>query len=604
MPPEQHNNERRSGLYGTSMVGLFRTAQGILVSMVLCLMSLPGEVGATDYRVSTPAQITAAMTSARPGDTLTMTKGVWSNALIEFKGLGTSTAPYLLRAESYGGVILSGSSSLRISGRNLIVDGLLFRNGSSPSGDVIEFRGTGGESDSCRLTNSAIVNFSPLDSTKDNKWVSLYGTRNRVDHCYFEGKKNSGATMVVWLSARPNYHQIDHNHFAYRPELYGWNGGETIRVGTSDWSMYDSFTIVEYNLFEECNGEIETISNKSCGNMYRYNTFLSCQGTLTLRHGNRCTVEGNFFIANHVPNSGGIRIIGEDHKVFNNYICGTSGSSLKSALTIMNGVPNSLLNRYFQVKRAIVAFNTFVDNLYPINIGGGRDSELSLPPLDCVIANNVVSSTRSSLVTLTDMPINMTWQGNIFFGASLGMSQPQGITMVNPQMAVSTDGLWRPAASSPVLNTSTGSFPYVTVDMDGQQRDGQPDAGADEIAAMAGTRRPLTRKDVGPPPQLLTSVQVPESQQATAPSDVRLYANYPNPFNPTTAISYQLSAVSGVKVRVFDLLGREVATLVDGELKPGTYRTTFDASALTTGTYFLELRSNGHRAVQKMVYAK
>ena len=574
--------------------------------LVLALIALPVGLFATDYRVSTPAQISTALTSARPGDTLTMTNGVWSNAAIVFKGFGTSTAPYLLRAESYGGVVLTGSSNLRITGRHLIVDGLLFKNGSSPSGDVIEFRGTNGESDSCRLTNCAIINFSPSDSTKDNKWVSLYGTRNRVDHCYFEGKTNSGATLVVWRpSDRPNYHQIDHNHFGFRPVLYGWNGGETIRVGTSDSSLSDSFTIVEYNLFEECNGEIETISNKSCGNVYRYNTFVSCQGTLTLRHGNRCTVEGNFFIANHVPNSGGIRIIGEDHKVFNNYVCGTSGSSLKSALTLMNGVPNSPLNRYFQVKRAIVAFNTFVDNVYSMNLGGGRNSELSLPPLDCVIANNVVFGSRSPLITVNDTPINMTWQGNIFFGALLGIApQPQGIAMVSPQFAMSAEGLWRPGASSPVVNTGAGLFPYVTTDMDGQQRDGQPDVGADEISTTPGEQRPLTRQDVGPPPQLLTSTRAREDDEIDVVSDFRLFSNYPNPFNPTTAISYQLSAISFVKLRVFDVLGREVATLVDGLRQPGTYQTTFDASLLNAGTYFLELRSNGHRAVQKMVYAK
>ena len=587
----------------TGRSGIVRHAHHIL-SMIVVLILFPVVLGATDYRVSTASQISTVMTTARPGDTLTMTNGVWSNAAVVFKGFGTSTAPYLLRAESYGGVIISGSSNLRISGRNLIVDGLLFKNGSSPSGDVIEFRGTNGESDSCRLTNCAIINFSPADSTKDNKWVSLFGTRNRVDHCYFEGKKNSGATMVVWLSARPNYHQIDHNHFGRRPELYGWNGGETIRVGTSDWSLYDSFTIVEYNLFEECNGEIETISSKSCGNIYRYNTFLSCQGTLTLRHGNRCTVEGNFFIANHVPNSGGIRIIGEDHKVFNNYICGTSGSSLKSALTIMNGVPDSPLNRYFQVKRAIVVFNTLVENLYPLNIGGGKDSELSLPPVDCVVANNVVSGSKSPLITLTDTPINMTWQGNIFYGATLGMAQPQGVTISNPLMAVSTDGLWRPTALSPVVNTGTGSFSYVVTDMDGQPRDGQPDVGADEASTAPGTRRPLTRLDVGPPQQLLTGI-VKENRSAVGPVPaLRLFPNYPNPFNPTTAISYQLLANSFVMLRVYDALGREVATLVDGELGPGTHQAMFDASALTTGTYFVELRSNGYRAVQKMVYAK
>jgi poly(beta-D-mannuronate) lyase len=576
------------------------------VVAALCLhITLPGLLGAADYRVSTAAQISAALKNVRPGDTLTMTNGIWKDALIVFQANGTKSAPILLRGESYGGVVVSGSSSLRICGRNLIVDGLLFRDGSSPSGDVIEFRGLAGESDSCRLTNSAIINYNPADSTKDNKWVSLYGTYNRVDHCYLRGKTNSGTTLVVWLSNRPNYHQIDHNYFAYRPVLYGWNGGETIRVGTSDWSMYDSFTIVEYNLFEECNGEIEIISSKSCGNVYRYNTFVSCQGTLTLRHGNRCTVEGNFFFGNHAPNSGGIRIIGEDHKAFNNYVSSTDGSSMKSALTIMNGVPNSPLNRYFQVKRAMVVFNTFVDNAHTFNLGAGKDSERSLPPLDCVIANNLVQGTSAPLITLTDVPANMTWQGNIFYGASLGMTQSQGITIVNPQMLLSTDGLWRPAASSPAVDASVGSFPSVLTDMDGQARTGRFDVGADEASTGTVVLRPLTRKDVGPPSQMITSA-AKEGHEASVPEqDFWLGTNYPNPFNPRTMINFMIPRDGKVRLRVMNVVGQEVACLLDDRVQgKEKYMVSFNASPLSSGVYILQLQFEKNQLVQKMVYAK
>ena len=576
-----------------------------LVAALCFCIALPDLLNATEYRVSTPAQIAAALMGVRPGDTLTMTNGTWKNALIVFQALGTKAAPILLHGETYGGVILTGSSNLRICGRNLIVDGLLFRDGSSPSGDVVEFRGPAGESDSCRLTNSAIINYSPADSTKDNKWVSLYGTYNRVDHCYLRGKTNSGTTLVVWLSNRPNYHQIDHNYFAYRPLLYGWNGGETIRVGTSDWSMYDSFTIVEYNLFEECNGEIEIISSKSCGNIYRYNTFVSCQGTLTLRHGNRCTVEGNFFFGNRAPNSGGIRIIGEDHKIFNNYVSGTDGSSLKSALTIMNGVPNSPLDRYFQVKRAAVVFNTFVDNSHTFNLGGGKDSELSLPPLDCVIANNIVQGTSAPLITLTDVPINMTWQGNIFSGASLGISQPQGITIVNPLMTVSADGLWRPSAASPAVNAATGSFPYVSVDMDGQARTGQFDIGADEVSAAPVVLRPLTRKDVGPPSQMLSSAAEGGYEISVPEQNFWLHSNYPNPFNPRTTIDFMIPRDGRVRMRVVNLVGQVVACLLDDRVRGGeNHIVSFNASPLSSGVYVLQLQFEGKQLVQKMVYAK
>jgi poly(beta-D-mannuronate) lyase len=98
---------------------------------------------ATEYYVTTPGEITSVMYVAQPGDTLTMANGVWTDALIVFEGNGTEEQPILLRSETPGDVILSGSSNLRIAGDYLIVDGLYFKNGYSSSGGVIEFRKIG-----------------------------------------------------------------------------------------------------------------------------------------------------------------------------------------------------------------------------------------------------------------------------------------------------------------------------------------------------------------------------------------------------------------------------------------------------------------------------
>jgi poly(beta-D-mannuronate) lyase len=117
-----------------------------------------------------------------------------------------------------------------------------------------------------------------------------------MDHCYLAGKTNDSPTLQIEVGSSPNRHLIDHNHFGPRPPL-GRNGGETIRVGYSHQSMSNSCTTVEHNLFDRCDGELEIISNKSCENVYRFNTFLDCAGMFTLRHGNRCLVEGNFFHA-------------------------------------------------------------------------------------------------------------------------------------------------------------------------------------------------------------------------------------------------------------------------------------------------------------------
>lgn len=453
-------------------------------------------LNAMEFLVSSASEISAAMASAQPGDTLTMKTGVWTDQRIVFAGNGTAEKLILLRAEKPGRVVLTGTSTLRIGGMHLIVDGLYFKNGYSASGAIIEFR-SAVESQNCRLTNTAIENYNPPNKDTDYKWVSLYGSHNRIDHCYLAGKKHSGTTLVVWLTDHPNYHLIDDNYFGERSEL-GYNGGETIRVGTSEWSMYDSYTIVEYNYFEHCDGETEIISSKSCENVYRYNTFYECQGTLTLRHGNRCTVAGNFFLGNGRSGTGGIRIIGENHKVYNNYLQDLTGTELRSPISIMNGVQNSPLNRYFQVIGAQVLFNTIVNCQRPVWIGAGADAELTLPPKDCVIANNCVSSSSTSpLVTIEAQPVNLTWLGNVMNG-TLGIPAVEGITLADPLFYFAEDSLWRPAENSPVTDSAKGDYSWILDDFDGQSRSGLKDVGADERSDEQVNRRPLKPSDVGP----------------------------------------------------------------------------------------------------------
>lgn len=451
----------------------------------------------SEYFVESAAQITAALSGIQPGDTLTMLDGEWRDQRIVFSGTGTEQNPILLRAQTPGSVILTGLSNLRISGSYLVVDGLFFTDGYSPSGAVIEFRG-GAHAVNSRVTNTAIVNYNPPSNGTDYKWISLYGQNNRVDHCYLYGKNNSGTTLVVWLNGQPNYHQIDYNYFAFRPDL-GENGGETIRIGTSTYSMTDSYTLVENNYFEHCNGEIEIISNKSGHNTFRYNTFFESEGALTLRHGNYATVTGNFFLGNNKARTGGVRVIGENHTIYNNYFQDLQGDGFRSALTIMNGVPDSPLNRYFQVINAHVLFNTFVNCRSNIVLGAGSDSERTLVPLDCNIDNNVILADPSRfIIDDEDEPINLNWSGNIFYGSGLGITQPQGISIIDPMLAEAEDGLWRPQNDSPLLGAAVGEFAFVTTDMDGHSRADSFDIGADQRSADPVLIRPLTGEDVGP----------------------------------------------------------------------------------------------------------
>lgn len=96
---------------------------------------------------------------------------------------------------------------------------------------------------------------------------------------------------------------------------------------------------------------------------------------------------------------------------------------------------------------------------------------------------------------------------------------------------------------------------------------------------------------------LVTAVREP----LNLPAEFQLQQNYPNPFNPSTAISYQLSAVSDVALKVYDVLGREVATLVNEKQYAGTHLVHFEDSSLASGGYFYRLTVNGYKATKKMV---
>ena len=90
----------------------------------------------------------------------------------------------------------------------------------------------------------------------------------------------------------------------------------------------------------------------------------------------------------------------------------------------------------------------------------------------------------------------------------------------------------------------------------------------------------------------------------TSPDAFVLEQNYPNPFNPTTVINYHLPVSGNVSLKVFDLLGREVTTLVDEHQPAGRYEVKFNGSALPSGIYFYELTAENYTAVKKLMLLK
>jgi hypothetical protein len=100
---------------------------------------------------------------------------------------------------------------------------------------------------------------------------------------------------------------------------------------------------------------------------------------------------------------------------------------------------------------------------------------------------------------------------------------------------------------------------------------------------------------------VLTSI---ERYDNPIPVSYKLEQNYPNPFNPSTILRFSVPQKSMVSLKIYDITGREVRTLVNEELAAGTFNVSFDASKLTSGVYFYTLRSNDFVSTKKMMLIK
>lgn len=449
-----------------------------------------------NYIVSNITEYNSKVKSLMAGDTLTLAKGVWKDSKLVFFGEGTADKPILLTVEEYGKTTIEGLSNLQIYGNYLIVDGLMFTNGHSATEQLIEFRkGSSLTANNSVLKNCVIDNYNRPSSTDKDAWVNLWGRNNRVENCYFGTKTNLGVTLIVWPNGdghNKNYHHISNNYFAGRPNL-DVNGAETIRIGTSDYSMEISGTIVESNYFEYCNGESEMISIKSCENRIIDNTFFECEASVVLRHGNRNEISGNYFIGNRKENTGGVRVINQGHKIFNNYFYGCMGTTFRTSLNIMKGLVDSPINGYHQVKDVEICFNTWVDCDMPWLLSFGTREKQDLLPVNVKIAHNIVySPNEPTLIKAYDNIDGITFENNLLKGKN-GFEKGAGFIEGSITTPSGTNGY--PLA---VTDVKTPAISYVSTDIEGRRRKELTPIGAFDMNGAPVTKVQAVRSNSGP----------------------------------------------------------------------------------------------------------
>ena len=459
--------------------------------LTLCLATLLISCGKNSKKesiyVKDSDELNKAISQATPGTEIILANGIWKDVQIKLYGEGTEEDPITLRAETPGEVLIQGASDLKLGGEFLVVDGLYFTDGASPSRSVIQFFINDDTlANNSRVTNSVIEDFNKSQRDKQDLWVLLKGRHNQLDHCYLAGKSNRGPTIRVDLDGNQsikNYHKINNNHFGPRPPK-GGPSAETIQLGNSSTSMAPSHTLVQNNFFDRCNGEVEVISSKTNHNEFRNNVFYKSEGSLVTRHGNYCIVDGNYFIGDKAsPHVGGIRLIGTGHWVTNNYFYNLRGKVFRGPLAVMNGIRRSAINRYIQVTDVVVAHNTWVNCSSPwqFGVGSNVDQKDVLPaseirsetPIRTLVANNVIYNDEGD-----EMPImrydsidGIDFRSNVINNQGMAFQGVEGLDELDFSLSELEENIWVPSTDLSDVEVHYGfEFDQIATDLLGNSR--------------------------------------------------------------------------------------------------------------------------------------
>ncbi|MCX6136399.1 MAG: polysaccharide lyase 6 family protein [Ignavibacteriales bacterium] len=458
-------------------------------TVAACLLLLPFVVFAaqTTFEVKTAKQLLDALTVAEPGIRIILCDGEYDlGGEIFISAKGTAVSPIRIAAKHRGKAIIVGESHIILfAAEHLSIEGLNFE---STNGPAVELRG-------CHYIQIT-RNIFHLKETQRGLWIYINGIagdsvrlshHNRIDHNIFEKKSMLGNFITIEGTMRfqpqvSQYDRIDHNLFAdIGPRVE--NVLEAIRAGSAEYSLSSGFTVIEENLFERCDGDPEYISIKSSDDTIRNNTFRECLGSLSLRHGNRNTVEGNFVLGNGrtgtfldstgktwTLGTGGVRFYGTGMRIINNYFEGLTGKRWDATFAITSGNAEygdgQRLTKHFRVHDATIAGNILVNNAGNFEIGydggGFQGNWWHLSPTGLKIENNIVVGSQDTLIKIFASPVNSSWENNTVWptgGAVVSRASIDGLHVMDPKL-VKDGKVWyapnRRPHSRPLERTDVG----------------------------------------------------------------------------------------------------------------------------------------------------
>jgi hypothetical protein len=515
------------------------TSNKFLQCLALGAMSISGAAHA-DRTVKNSAEWATAVADVRPGETLLLTgqSGDYAGALT-LKGKGDAAlGPITIRSAQPSLVL----KALVIDGSaNVVVRDLQFA--SSTHSALIKIKGSSKVSISGNVfSHSGVqikqksVEFSTEGDSHDNEIsYNRFQDFDRSSDSKVKpaaGADSSGnpvpASFIQTASALATH--IHHNHFKnIRPFIQnhavaGDSGREAIALGTASTQQIAAGTMIEANLFEDCDGEDEIISVKTSKNQIRYNTFKNSYGSLSLRQGQGSKVYSNYFIgdgAGKVPDdpnyqTGGVRAYGANHYIYNNVFYGLTGTNGRKPIVLDAGDitaadADAVSDKHRAATKINVVFNTLINNAEGISVEPS-DGKYGIAAQGNVIANNLVEGKLGTLSN--DRGANTVAANNIASpaaSASLGTSSRPipnqawtraEVDEISASMVpVTKNGyaLQAPGSGSHAYGYANAAYPNIKLDIDGQARNSEVIGADDYSSGVAEYRnKPLTAADVGP----------------------------------------------------------------------------------------------------------
>ena len=454
--------------------------KNVLVTILLFIIIGTETLAANPIIVSTIVELQKAINEANPGDIILLKKGIYTTTGdISINKTGTKEKPITIAVEEPGNTEITGKGGFNLLGNAayIIIRGFTFTHEASKAK-------CSPSSSFCRWTNNV------FETPGTGDYLTIAGSDHEVDYNTFQNKDSLGKFIAIKGTGSQIAERlwIHHNYFKNQKNQGGRNGAEAFQFGLSGFSLSSSNSVVEYNLFEDCDGENELISIKASRVTVRYNTIRNCPAQFTLRHGNFNEVYGNYFI-----NTPGLRIFGDDHLIHSNYFenCSIGINIGNGGAEVADGAP---LTSHDRPDRVIIAFNTLINNERNII---QTQREKGLGSTNITIANNIIYG-GGPAASIVGPAINHVWEGNIIFNTKGAGDIPAGTyTTMDPKLIKDASNEYRLQKESPAIDAAKGNYRLVVLDMDAQPRVTPLDAGADEFSGDAVRARILTAADVG-----------------------------------------------------------------------------------------------------------